>query len=341
MMRERDEHTIPSERSSSTAPATVEDERWGKAAGAIETAVENAVAQGRRRRAKIERERAKAHANAADYEPGIVTFIDVLGFRAMLTNRSAGDIHNIILSLREFTTPEVEHFHRMKEVRLSSRSFVESVSDAVVRVRVFNTQHSDGAFFHELLDLLHIQIQCINHGVLIRAGLAIGNVHVGLNGSGPVFGPAMVRAYDIESGEAIYPRIVVDDAAYEQFLSDARLHNEDHELEEEVEYVNRLLRTGEDGTRFVDYLGASEDEHDAFEDYMGFLGRHAALIRQNLAEISKYTIRRKYLWLGRYHNSVVSQIRLRFEAGELSARNFLALTGREAADVLDELIVNF
>lgn len=73
----------------------------------------------------------------------------------------------------------------MQEVRLSSRAFAESVSDAVVRVRVFITQFADGAFFQELLDLLHVQIQCINHGVPVRAGLAIGIVPVGLNGRAP------------------------------------------------------------------------------------------------------------------------------------------------------------
>lgn len=317
----------------------MDDEKWAQTSGAISAAIDKAVKQGSRRRAKAEREKAKAHANATDYEPGIVTFIDVLGFRAMLNNRTAGEIHDIMLSLREITKPEVEHYRRMKEVRLSSRAFSESVSDAVVRVRVFNTQYSDGAFFQELLDLLHIQVQCINNGVLIRAGLSIGDVHVGLNGSGPVFGPAMVRAFEIESGEAIYPRIVIDDAAYEQFLSDARLHNEHHDREEEAEYVNGLLRTGEDGTRFIDYLGASENEFEMFDDYLAFLGRHAELIRQNLSASHRPAIRRKYLWLARYHNDIVAQIRLRFESGELCAETFLALTGREPAAVLDELLV--
>ncbi len=317
----------------------MDDKKWKRTAETITVAMDKAVEQGRRRRAKVEREKAKAHANATDYEPGIVTFIDVLGFRAMLSDRPAGEIHEIIFSLREFTTPEVEHFRRMKEVRLSSRAFAESVSDAVVRVRVFNTQHSDGAFFHELLDLLHIQILCIDHGVFIRAGVAIGNVHVGVNGDGPVFGPAMVRAYDIESGEAIYPRIVIDDAAYDQFLSDVRLHNEDHDLDEETDYVNGLLRIGEDGTRFIDYLAASEGEFDTFQGYLAFVGRHAALIRQNLAQAHKPTIRRKYLWLARYHNDVVSQLRIRFEQGELSAANFLAAFEIEAAEFLDELLV--
>lgn len=118
-------------------------------------------------------------------------------------------------------------------------------------------------------------------GVFIRAGVAIGNV--GLDGSGPAFGPAMVRAYEIESVETIYPRIVVDDAAYEEFLSDVRLRNENDDLKEEADCVNGLLRTGDDETRFTDYLFASENEFDAFEDYIFFFGRHAALIRKNLA----------------------------------------------------------
>ncbi|MCD2180302.1 hypothetical protein [Rhizobium sp. C1] len=312
-----------------------------RATDAVIAVIDKAVEHGRRQRAKAQRMKAKARANAAAYEIAIVSFIDVLGFRAMLGARSPHEIHDIILSLREFSMPEEEPARRMKDVRLSSRAFAESVSDAVVRVRVFDTQYSDGAFFHELVDLLHVQIQCINHGVLIRAGLAIGSIHVGLNGSGPVFGPAMVRAYEIESGEAIYPRIVIDDPAYEQFLSDARLHNENHDPEEEMEYVNSLLRTGEDGTRFIDYLGASESEFDTFEGYLRFVERHATLIRENLAASHRPTVRRKYVWLARYHNEVVAQIRRKFEVGELSTDSFRAVFERDANEMLAELLVRY
>ncbi|WP_434730714.1 hypothetical protein [Rhizobium binae] len=104
--------------------------------------------------------------------------------------------------------------------------------------------------------------------------------------------------------------------------------------------MNGLLRTGEDGTRFIDYLGASENEFEAFEDYLSFIGRHAALIRQNLVASHRPAIRRKYLWLARYHNDIVSQIRMRFETGELSADNFIAIVKRDASAVLDELVLH-
>ena len=220
--------------------------------------VEQSAARRKRAREKHAPEIA-ARVPGEGYEPCIVSFIDVLGFRNLLGTRHAHDIRDVLLQLREFTAPiEERPTRRVKDARLLSRAFADSVSDGVVRVRVFDTQYNDGAFFHELLDLLHAQIECIGHGVVIRAGVAIGNAHVGLDGKGPVFGPAMVRAYEIETNEAVYPRIVVDHAAYQSFLEDARLRKQDHRLEEELRYVDRLLRVNSDGKRFVDYLAASK-----------------------------------------------------------------------------------
>ena len=115
---------------------------------------------GRRRKAheKLAAEIA-ARVPREGYEPCIVSFIDVLGFRDLLATRHAHDIRDIMLRLRKFTTSdEVEKPRRMKDARLYSQPIADWVSDAVVRVRVYDTQYRDGAFFHELLDLLHAQI---------------------------------------------------------------------------------------------------------------------------------------------------------------------------------------
>jgi hypothetical protein len=137
--------------------------------------LEWSAARQRQARAKRAAEVA-ARVPGGGYEPCIVSFIDVLGFRDLLATRHADDIRDILLQLREFTAPEdVANTRRMKDARLFSRAFADSVSDAVVRVRVFDTQYSDGAFFHELLDLLHAQLQCVGSGVVIRGGLAIGD----------------------------------------------------------------------------------------------------------------------------------------------------------------------
>lgn len=304
---------------------------------ALRAKAERAVITGRYRREKAARAKDKARENASSYEPAIVSFIDVLGFRALLASRSAGEIHDIILKLREFTAPLDEApAHRMKDIRLMSQAFADSVSDAVVRVRVFDTQYSDGAFFNELLDLLHVQVQCVGSGVLIRAGVAIGDAHVGLDGKGPVFGPAMVRAVEIETSEAIFPRIVVDEAAYQAFLSDTRLHKDDHDVEEEAMYVDRLLRIGEDGTRYIDYLSASESEFDDFGAYLTFLEAHAELVRGNLVG-HPHAVHRKYVWLARYHNDVVQKLSIEFETDVRSVEAFQTAYDTDPIAYLDAM----
>ena len=130
---------------------TMDDDKWAQTAETIETAIEKAVRQGRRRRAKREREVAKSRADAAGYEPGIVTFIDILGFRAMLGSRPASEIHDIILSLREFTTPEVEQFRRMKEVRLSSRALLSQFPTLLCAFEFSTRSILTGSFFKNSL----------------------------------------------------------------------------------------------------------------------------------------------------------------------------------------------
>jgi hypothetical protein len=301
--------------------------------------VQTSVARKRRAREKRAAEIA-ARMPGEGYEPCIVSFIDVLGFRNLLETRHAHDIREVLLQLRKFTAPVEERpTRRIKDARLLSRAFADSVSDAVVRVRVFNTQFKDGAFFHELLDLLHAQVECIGHGVVIRAGVAIGNAHVGPNGKGPVFGPAMVRAYEIESCEAIHPRIVVDQAAYCSFLKDARLHKQDHDLDEERSYVDRLLRIDEDGTRFINYLGASESEFDDPAGYFLFLKSHADLIRSKLSATTGRA-REKFEWLAAYHNSIIRDVLQEFANGRRSTEEFMAEYDTDPVQFLSSEIVS-
>jgi len=310
-----------------SSPLLCERHQMGKPPKPVRTvaqvmkSVERSAARKKKAREKAAAEVA-ARVPGEGYEPCIVSFIDVLGFRDLLATRHAHDIRDIMLRLRKFTTPdEGERPRRMKDARLYSQPFADSVSDAVVRVRVFDTQYRDGAFFHELLDLLHAQVQCVGSGVVVRAGVTIGNAHVGLDGRGPVFGPAMVRAYEIETHEAIYPRIIVDQSAYNAFLTDKRLRKEGHSAKMEAGYVDKLLRVDADGSRYIDYLTGSESEFDHPGDYFEFLDSHAALVRDKLATTTD-SVRAKFEWLASYHNSVVGQIIDEFTSGARSSEAF-------------------
>jgi hypothetical protein len=263
------------------------------------------------------------------YEPCIVTFIDVLGFKSLLENRSAAEVHAVLKVLRDGTRPDDGPPPRsMDEVRLRSRAFAESVSDAVVRVRVYDTQQRDGALFWELLDLLHAQLDCIGRGVVIRAGITVGDAHVGLNGEGPVFGPAFVRAYEIESREAIYPRVVLDLPAYEGVRHDERLRSQGHEADDEFGYLDDLLSSDEDDWLFLDYLRAGEAEFDDVADYFHLLATHERLIRNGLADAGDdERVHAKYAWMRSYHNACIQRILGELVDGSRQSRAFITEYG--------------
>lgn len=272
-----------------------------------------------------------------EYQPCIVSFIDVLGFRNLIRSRTAAEIHRTISLLQEFTAPLEPSIH-LEDTSIST-AHTQSVSDAIVRVRPFVTRYRDGAFFHELLDLLHAQIELVGEGVLIRAGLTVGNAYVGGDPNSPIFGPAMVRAYEIESQEAVFPRIVVDDEAIREHRLNPQLRSEHNTLEYEIEAIEDLLATGEDGIRYIDYLRASTSEFDHLGGYLDFLNRHASLIRNAQARQMDLRTARKYEWLRRYHNNVITELLARHQNSEELQRSFFEDFETEAIPFFEELLI--
>jgi len=282
----------------------------------------------------------------SDYERGfercVVTFIDILGYRNLLNTRDAAEIVDIVNALRTFTagdSDEDESPRRMDEHRLYSQSFSESVSDAVVRVRTVDTQSPDGAFVLELIDLMHAMIECVNRGILIRGGMTIGPVHIGLDGRGPIFGNGMVRAFKIESEEAVYPRIMIDDTALEAYLSDESLWNDGEVDADEARLALEFIAVAEDGSHFVDYLrAAGPGEFDAgVVGQFEFLQRHRQLIVDNLTTDDQKA-RRKLVWLANYHNRFIVDLREQYDM-EDPRGEFYAELEVAPADMFDSLMI--
>jgi hypothetical protein len=239
----------------------------------------------------------------AEYEDCIVSFIDVLGFKQLVEEKSADDIANILEKMKRFDTGE-----RVEGIRYrGTQPYAFTMSDAIIRVRPLNSEYRDGALFWELYDLLLAQIGLVNLGILVRGGVTIGKVHVGNEGAGPVFGPGLIEAYEIESAQAIYPRIMIDNKVFDEFTKDNRLSSQHNSNDDEVQAICELVKE-EDGIIFIDYLG--EQHAGSFDGiyagYYTFLQTHAAMIRNGLAIHTKGNIHKKYKWLSEYHNSIIA-----------------------------------
>jgi len=243
------------------------------------------------------------------YEECIVTFLDILGFSALLNSRSASEIAEIMTTFRRLSKPEeYEPVTRSDEMRLNSEATAEIISDAIVRVRTTETQYSMGPLIWEIIDLLHIQIECIAKGILIRGATTIGPMNVGINMEGPIFGPALVDAYKMEDSQVVYPRIAFDEEILHRHRTDQNLRQDGNSYGDEKKHLDKLLRVDEAGLYSIDYLRASLEElDDGFSGWITFLESHKRLICNGLSEATNKVVKRKYFWLMNYHNEVVAE----------------------------------
>ena len=126
------------------------------------------------------------------YSKAIVTFLDILGFRNLVTTESAEEVDRKLNSVERFTAPI---YIKGDDLDRQLEPSVIWFSDSVVRVRQLETEANlaspSGLLFWELLDLVHAQAELVREGILLRGGVAYGDVL--LSGS-RVFGPAVVRA---------------------------------------------------------------------------------------------------------------------------------------------------
>lgn len=214
-----------------------------------------------------------------EYRPSLVCFIDVLGFRALLNSKSAHEVDAILSRLRETTEPGTDH--DFSDIEISLPQWFQ-VSDAIVRVRHYDTEFRDGALFQELFDLGLAQANLAQDGVFIRGGLAIGNASTGNDGQGPAFGPAFVSAYEIESQMAVYPRISISHSVIKKYRSKHDLKAQTNHSHQDEKYVLPMIRESSTGP-WIDYMAVVQQNEEP-EEHVNFCSRHADQIRHCLTE---------------------------------------------------------
>lgn len=228
-----------------------------------------------------------------DYEERILLFLDFLGFKEIV-GETAGDparLWSLIAALEALAElkddPPVFKSQRMSQF-----------SDCVALS--YRVTETSGVFF--LLNAMALAIvDLADRGYLVRGAVTVGPLHHSKN---HIVGPAMVAAYEMESKQAIYPRVIVDPKVFDV----AKRHRQpNHDPDDEIGYIRDLIREDEDGQWFCDYVswssvvGAFGAPDEAYGDYLHRLGR---LIERGLANESP-AVAEKYLWLHRQYLSSI------------------------------------
>lgn len=227
---------------------------------------------------------------ATKFENRICVFLDILGFKDHL-DQAATDpkyVRRISGAFACVNDHLRERIPGLKSRRLSQYSDCVTISYRI---------DEPSSAYYLLSELQQLQIALAGRGFLVRGGVTVGPL---VHDAGQLFGPAQVRAYVLESKQAVYPRILVDERIIEMARKFPAPH---HNADDEEGYLRGILCEDFDKRLYlgyttvkstVDVAGADPD------DYAGYMARILKIVEEGLKSTDP-CILAKMLWLyGKY-----------------------------------------
>lgn len=206
----------------------------------------------------------------AKYENRLVLFLDVLGFKNLIDNSVQDNdvFDNIYQAVYEI------HTYENKSGKISSRE-VTTFSDSIV---ISYPIHDSvlRRVFQEIRDLVLILLK---YGFICRGGVGIGQLY---HKDSVVFGPAMIKAYELESQHAKVPRVIISN-------DDINKYNLNRsELE---------LKIDDDGFTYFDIYNFYYSESGQMMYISQFIkDKLEKIISANINNPNQ-DVRKKYIWL--------------------------------------------
>jgi len=152
------------------------------------------------------------------------------------------------------TNPQQELLRKLRSSPISYRYFSDSL---IVNVPFRNDveQFPCRAIFGVLAASAQTFLSCLSKGWALRGGIELG-LAMDIDDN-EIYGPAIARAYTLESKVAQYPRIVIGEEIVRYLYEVARHKASTHEESAHGQLAQRSLRlfaVDDDGQTFIDYL---------------------------------------------------------------------------------------
>lgn len=231
---------------------------------------------------------------APTYQQRIILYVDFLGFKDHV-NRTEDD--------PEFLGKLVRAMDRIGNIGEDDRKFhksqrVTQFSDCVV---VSYLVDEESAVFWLLNEIACCVIDLAEREFLVRGALTVGSL---LHTKQHLVGPAMVKAHELESQVAKYPRILIHEKVVKVA---AKARNRMHSGKEEAEYVKAFMTKDNDGLFYFDYISWDSVVRIVGGDnggYPAYLQGIGEMIKSGLKSASAGVLE-KYLWLhSKYHSEL-------------------------------------
>lgn len=233
-----------------------------------------------------------------NYEKRIIAFIDLLGFKNAILEKSCDEIAFAI-----------ESFHSLAKIKnpLAKTRRITQFSDSIV---ISAHAEEPSAVFFLLVDIQFMIANLITKGFLCRGGICIGQL---VHNEKFLFGEGMITAYLMECKKAKYPRIIVENNVINQAR---KYHAAQNRPEEEQKYVKEIVSQDNDGYYFIDYFEKYAKQMDYIQNISGYLINLNTLIDLLKNKISatnnsdsKAIFAEKYNWLVQKYNQLLKSLK--------------------------------
>jgi len=211
------------------------------------------------------------------YQERCCAFVDFLGFKNFISNKEPNVIYEILSKVTDAVEGGANHvFDGLKFQAFSDNIFITAPY----------TKQGMEDLIEQVFWLTHTALE---KGAFVRGGITTGKVSQN-DDNNIVFGPALIKAYELESQIAKYPRVIFSKTAMD-FVESMNMK----------QFKSDRLRQADDGAWFIDIFCKKihayyEDWEETFKPIIeGFL----------IDNIDNPPVFEKVRWFAEYYNSIL------------------------------------
>ncbi|MFT7009807.1 MAG: hypothetical protein ACJAXJ_004361 [Colwellia sp.] len=144
------------------------------------------------------------------YQERLCLFLDILGFSALVKSEECDVVHEVVCKIKDELESNKEFM-----IKIGNDPIATTFSDCIVlslEAKKVDVENAANILVTATVKML--QDTYLNQKIAMRGGISYGKLY---HGSDSVFGPAMIRAYELESQFAGWPRVIFDRSVIEYF----------------------------------------------------------------------------------------------------------------------------
>jgi len=239
------------------------------------------------------------------YKDRIFAFLDILGFSAAInkTVKNGNEVYSEIEKIKSLTQSFQydikQNKNRQDDFKIKSK-IINRFSDSIV----ISYSPDDPVGIKEILvDISNYQLTALLFGFLLRGAVVYDKLyHIDTD----MFGPAVIKAYELEKNMAFFPRIILDTSIIHKYFE-----KEDN-INLSTWRTDSIVTKDYDGQYFLDYLFSilpSDDDIDVIAKVKNIFRNNLTKIIKNMKKIESYSVKSKYLWLNEKYYGYLNEIK--------------------------------